>query len=77
MAAWGQLPALPRRSIDGRFTSESSRNSDKVALTLSATTRREQMQQQGCRNLFDHLVGELLEQPRHVKAKHLRRFYVD
>src|SRR5207253_5474455 len=30
------LQVLPRRNIDGRFTSESSRNSDKVALTLSA-----------------------------------------
>jgi hypothetical protein len=32
----GQWQVLPRRNIDGRFTSESSRNSDKVALTLSA-----------------------------------------
>src|SRR2546425_7936458 len=31
-----QLQVLPRRSIAVRFTSESSRNSDKVALTLSA-----------------------------------------
>jgi hypothetical protein len=36
MTAWGQWQVLPRRNIDGRFTSESSRNSDKVALTLSA-----------------------------------------
>jgi hypothetical protein len=32
----GQWQVLPHRNIDGRFTSESSRNSDKVALTLSA-----------------------------------------
>jgi hypothetical protein len=44
-SGWGQWQVLPRRNIDGRFTSESSRNSDKVALTLSANSRPEQMQQ--------------------------------
>jgi hypothetical protein len=42
MTAWGQWQVLPRRNIDGRFTSESSRNSDKVALTLSAMSRHMQ-----------------------------------
>ena len=36
MSLVGHLQVLPRRSIAVRFTSESSRNSDKVALTLSA-----------------------------------------
>src|SRR6266516_4508775 len=31
----GQNPLLPRRNIDGRFTSGSSRNSDKAAPTLA------------------------------------------
>jgi hypothetical protein len=43
MFYYGHFPALPRGDGNGRFTSESSRNSDKAALTLCASTGNGQM----------------------------------
>jgi hypothetical protein len=45
MTEVGHFPALPRRNSNGRFTSESSRNSDDAAPTLRAISGREQVQQ--------------------------------
>jgi hypothetical protein len=55
MTGSGHFSPLPHRNSAGRFTSGSSRNSDKAALTLRAIRRPEQVQQK--KALFDHIVG--------------------
>jgi hypothetical protein len=45
MTELGHFPALPQRTIVGCFTSGSSHNQDKAALTLCANSGREQVQQ--------------------------------
>jgi hypothetical protein len=70
MSEMGQWQVLPRRNIDGRFTSESSRNSDKVALTLSANNRHPRSEN-GCVLHYVHAAV-----PRHASVLNKRESVV-
>jgi hypothetical protein len=57
-----------------RFAPKADKSLHRSEMTRCAITGREQMQQRPCvseRQSLDHLIGALLEYPRHIEAKRL------
>jgi hypothetical protein len=72
MSASGHKPTSRRHSCGVSFAPQSRHHRLASICPFSANTCREQMQQHWRGNrLLDHLVGALLEKPRHIKPDRL------